>query len=122
MFGRRVAYQQGDVIFEKRGRFSFVPRGFKRNKRQDGKIIIAEGEKNGHLHAIATNTVKSFSENGLIEDVEKFLNVEKETTVTHPEHDDIVLPRGKYDVRRVLIVKHDLNDLQRRSRPFVLPE
>lgn len=111
MFGFRnkKRYQQGDILFESIGK---IPRKAKKTERRDGKLIIAEGEVSGHLHAIEAKEAELFDNDSLTDDIEKFLKIEKGNTVeiTHPEHDNIILPPGKYSVSRVREMKHNLDE------------
>ncbi len=91
-------YRQGDILLvpvEK------VPRGLKEVPREDGKIVLAEGEATGHLHAIDSEEAM-FTATDLEDIAGRFLEVEAEAGVelTHPEHDTIKVPPGKYEVRR----------------------
>lgn len=90
--------RQGDILLvpvEKLpGKLVEVPR-------QNGRIVLAEGEATGHLHAIEDAEALFLAED--LELVEgRFLMVEAEAGVSleHPEHDTITLDPGLYEVRR----------------------
>ena len=85
-------YQQGDVIVEKVS----VVKGKKLNH-----LTLAEGEATGHHHTITKGDAELYEENGTF-----YLHVETEATLTHQEHDTVVLPKGDYVVRKVREFDH----------------
>lgn len=89
-------YRQGDILLVPIGE---VPDGLKEVPREDGKIILAEGEATGHLHAIEAPEA-TFLATDLADIEGRFLDVEAEVTLEHPEHDAVTLPAGPYEVRR----------------------
>ena len=92
----KAPLRQGDILLvpvEK------VPKGLNEIPRVNGRIVLAEGEATGHLHAIEAPEAIFKAED--IESIEgRFLEVEAEVALTHPEHDTIVLEPGAYEVRR----------------------
>ena len=87
-------FRQGDVLLIPTGKPTRTGKAQPRDDR--GRIVLAEGEATGHAHAIASDTARLYGA-GL--DV-RFLQVIGEATLTHEEHDTIVLPDGWYEVRR----------------------
>ncbi len=88
--------RQGDILLvpvEK------LPDGLTEVPREEGRIILAEGEETGHLHAIEAPEV-TFLAKDLDEIEGRFLEVEAEVALTHPEHDTVTLEPGAYEVRR----------------------
>ena len=95
--------RQGDILLvpvEK------VPKGLKPLERDNGKIILAEGEATGHLHSIEAPEATFLGDSASIEG--RYLVIEAEAITAgaagvqllHPEHDTIVLEPGAYEVRR----------------------
>jgi len=90
--------RQGDILLvpvEK------LPDGLTEVPREKGRIVLAEGEATGHLHAIEANEATFLASD--LEEIEgRFLAVEGEAAVelTHPEHDTVTLQPGNYEVRR----------------------
>lgn len=76
-----------------------VPENLVEVPRENGRIVLAEGEATGHLHAIDSPEAL-FRAVDLDEIEGRFLEIEAEVELTHPEHDTIVLEPGKYEVRR----------------------
>lgn len=73
--------------------------GFDELPRIGGSIVLAEGEATGHLHAIAAPHASLYASPNR-RSLGPFLRVEKEVLLTHPEHDAMPVPVGKYLVRR----------------------
>ncbi len=100
----RAPLRQGDILLvpvEK------VPSGLTEVPRENGKIVLAEGEETGHLHAIDSPEATFLATD--LESIEgRFLVIEAEAitaeaagvSLTHPEHDTIMLEPGNYEVRR----------------------
>ncbi|MEE8115112.1 MAG: hypothetical protein V3T23_12260 [Nitrososphaerales archaeon] len=83
-------YRQGDVSI------MAVKELPKRVKRVQGEPILARGEVTGHAHKMIEGKVKLYQLAGLL-----YLKVLSEVArLYHEEHEDIVLPRGDYEVRR----------------------
>lgn len=88
-----MQFRQGDVLVES---IKHLPKNIKSAKRQNRRIVLAEGETTGHAHVICDKAVKSFvDETGNL-----YLEVEQESTVVHEEHSTITLPIGYYKVTR----------------------
>lgn len=86
-------YRQGDVLIE---RVAKLPSGLKRQKAENGRIILAHGEATGHHHSLDVDAADLWKTEG----GEQFLTVKTETAVTHQEHAPVSLPPGDYRVRR----------------------
>lgn len=91
-----LPYRQGDILLvpvEK------IPEGLTEIPRQNGCIVLAEGEVTGHLHMIEAPEVTFLATD--LEEIEgRFLKVEAESALTHPEHGTIDLEPGSYEVVR----------------------
>jgi hypothetical protein len=88
--------RQGDILLvpvEK------VPDGLVDVPRENGRIVLAEGEETGHLHMIESPKALFRAED--LDSIEqRFLEVEAEVDLVHPEHGTITLEPGAYEVRR----------------------
>ena len=82
-------YRQGDVLAE---RIESIPQDAK--KQEGTRIVLAEGETTGHMHAIESETATSF----IGQDGTLYLQLDEPATVTHQEHADIKLPTGTYRI------------------------
>jgi hypothetical protein len=84
--------RQGDVLLKP---IQSLPKGLA--KQEPGKLILAYGEVTGHAHEIKERT----SVTAWVDDKGSlFLDVEEPTTLTHQEHDEVVIAPGKYQVIR----------------------
>jgi hypothetical protein len=93
--------RQGDVLIMSVDKISG-----KKQKRENGKIILALGESHTHCHAIADKETDLF-----LDGTRKFLEIcfdkgaslkvdmTNDDTLTHPRHFPITLPKGNYEVR-----------------------
>ena len=85
-------YRQGDVFLIE---IKDIPKTAKKEKKA-GRIVLEYGEVTGHAHAInETEGVDMF-----LEGARKFLEVCLAAPLTHEEHETIVIPPGRYEVRR----------------------
>ena len=101
----KAPLRQGDILLIP---VEDVPEGLKEVPREKGRIVLAEGEETGHLHAIDSPEATFLATD--LESIEgRFLIVEAEAitaeaaagvSLTHPEHDTVVLEPGNYEVRR----------------------
>lgn len=84
-------YRQGDVSIMAATR---KPKGARAVR---GEPILARGEVTGHAHRIVAGQVKLYQiAQGIL-----YLRVLSEfAKLYHEEHEDIVLPKGDYEVRR----------------------
>jgi hypothetical protein len=88
--------RQGDILLVP---VENLPDGLTEVPRENGKIVLAEGEVTGHLHAIDSPEAMFMAED--LEQIEgRFLVIEAEVALKHPEHDTITLDPGLYEVRR----------------------
>lgn len=97
--------RQGDILLvpvnELPGDLTEVPR-------QNGRIVLAEGEITGHLHAIDAEEAVFLAEDLdspegrflIVEEAEAITKEAAGVALTHPEHDTVTLEPGLYEVRR----------------------
>jgi hypothetical protein len=90
-------YRQGDVLIQ---RVKALPKGQHGSKKvasENGRIVLAYGEVTGHSHAVVTpdQEAELFE---LIQEIERYLVVNRTTTVVHEEHGAIELAPGVYRV------------------------
>lgn len=91
----RMIYRQGDVLIE---RVSSIPTEGKKVAPKGGRIILAEGEATGHHHSLAVTDVETAileQDGGAM-----FLELIRDSVVTHQEHASINLDAGTYRVTR----------------------
>lgn len=93
-------YQQGDCLLKK-------TTGIK------GKLLnhktLARGEKTGHHHTITEGEAELYEENGVL-----FLRVNSENaTLTHQEHDPVVIEKGDYEIGIVQEYDHFTEEARR---------
>lgn len=101
----KASLRQGDILLVP---VKKVPDGLNEVPRKNGKIILAEGEATGHLHAIeapeATFLAKDLGspENRylVVAEAEAITAEAAGVELTHPEHDTVTLAPGAYEVRR----------------------
>lgn len=88
-------YQQGDVLL-------FPVNEIKGEKKERGErgFVLAEGESTGHAHTVQDEIEMMVSDAGM------FIASEKPFTITHEEHKPVVVPPGKYEVKRVQEYNH----------------
>ena len=85
------AYRQGDVSIMAAKK---MPKGA---RRVQGEPILARGEVTGHTHRIIEGQVRLYQLAAGI----MYLRVLSEfAKLYHEEHEDIVLPKGDYEVRQ----------------------
>lgn len=87
-----IVSRQGDIAFIQRAK----PPGGLRVKRQNGRLVLAEGEATGHEHAVRTKGAELWNVGG-----ELFLICPKNrlAVVEHDEHDSVEL-HGEVQVVR----------------------
>ena len=88
--------RQGDILLVP---IDKVPANLTEVPREDGNIVLAEGEATGHLHMIEAPEA-TFLASDLDEIEGRFLEIEAEVALTHPEHDTVNLAPGAYQVIR----------------------
>jgi hypothetical protein len=84
-----LAYRQGEILIFKVKKY---PYRYER-KRVVPSGVIREGEKEGHEHRLEGGQATLELFDG---DEEGTIKVDKATTLTHPEHAPIKLPKGDY--------------------------
>ncbi len=89
----REQYRQGDVLIMA---VEGLPTDLAAMSRDQGRVVLAEGEVTGHAHAIVDREAVLYEGDG----DDRFLEVASPVTVTHEEHDAIDLPPGVYQVVR----------------------
>jgi hypothetical protein len=89
-------YRQGDVLIVPTKK---VPARTKPVKRENGDVILAHGEVTGHAHRIHDETAELVTPEGAAE-LYLLVHGTAHVALTHDEHDTIMLPPGKYEIRR----------------------
>ena len=97
-----VHFRQGDVLLVA---VEAVPAGAT-PERRTGRIVLAEGEVTGHVHAVAEPDARTFTHDG-----QRYLLTRSIATLVHEEHAPIEVPEGSW---RVVI--------QREYEPPAAPE
>lgn len=88
----QTQFRQGDVFIE---RIESLPEDLKPVP-CEGRVILARGEATGHHHSFgASSAALMEAPSG-----ERFLSLGQRATLSHQEHDSIVVPAGTYRVRR----------------------
>jgi len=84
-------FRQGDVLLIP---ITSIPNSLKRTKR----VTLALGEVTGHHHSILDGNAVGYADNE--NSLAKYVEVNKPAgaSLTHQEHDTIVLPEGNYRV------------------------
>jgi len=96
--------RQGDILLVP---VENLPDGLTEVPREEGKIVLAEGEATGHLHMIEAPEA-TFLATDLGEIEGRYLVIEAQAATAdaagvaleHPEHDTVTLEPGNYEVRR----------------------
>ena len=97
-------FRQGDVIIFEAPEGTRIPPAWKSVPRQNGRVILAYGEKTGHHHSIATADVELFAPGEAAEMVDRMLRTGSgAAAVEHQEHGAITTrslkPNTVYIVR-----------------------
>lgn len=87
--------QQGDVLIRS---VDSIPNSAKEVPRIRGKLVLAEGEASGHLHAVAEPHAKLFEDK---DQGKVFLMADADIVVKHDEHKAVTVPPGQFEVYRV---------------------
>lgn len=96
-------FAQGDLLLERVA--DVAPSGTVSENLEGAVLVLLEGEKTGHHHAI-TDDVTMFHDDKLARDIPAGLYIghvqvnAPSARVTHEEHAPLTLPRGTYRVRR----------------------
>lgn len=93
-----IQYYQGDVAFIKIGdkKKYGKDKGDLKAKSENGRYILARGEKTGHMHTVDAESATLYS--GLFNG-RNVLVVNEATEVVHNEHAPLLLEPGEYEVR-----------------------
>lgn len=88
--------QHGDVLLDK---IESIPKAATVNHkaRKGNSLTLAEGEQTGHAHVLTGNAEL------LQLDEQMFLQVREAAPLVHQEHDELTIPAGDYEVRRVMV-------------------
>ena len=93
--------RQGDVMLRP---VTEVPQGAKQIGRQDGRVILAEGEVTGHHHAIRDAGVALLESDG-----RRFVSVaDGGAELKHEEHATIKIEPGLYEV----VIQREYDDAE----------
>jgi hypothetical protein len=96
----RRPFRQGDVLLVP---VDAMPGRTRRLGREQGRIVLAEGEKSGHAHAVSDPGADLYElvlPGDVSEMRRRFLRVEREVSLVHEEHAVLKLPPGDYEVIR----------------------
>lgn len=83
--------RQGDVLLVE---VAGIPKKLKKQKPENGRVVLARGEVTGHAHAIYTPSIAALYGDGL----ERFLKVQEAATLSHEEHTAAIIAPGAYRV------------------------
>lgn len=81
-------YRQGDVLVQP---CDGIPKGVKRVKVPNGRIVLAEGEATGHAHVLETKSVEVYAKGGTM-----YLKVIEAAPLKHEEHGTITVEPRTY--------------------------
>lgn len=87
-------YRHGDVLLK---RIDKMPKGLK----QLNTRILKEGEATGHMHELTSGQVSVYADSK----GQKYVQVEQEATLIHPEHNALQIKEGVY----MMIEERELN-------------
>ena len=105
------SYRQGDVLLVPCGA---IPSSAHEETAEDGRVVLAHGERTGHAHIMPADRVAYFRDDG---NGQAFLRVGSEDPValTHEEHAPLTVQPGTY---RILLQR----EYQPRSAPRVVAD
>lgn len=89
--------RQGDVLLRK---IAKLPEHLVTVSRDNGRVVLANGERTGHAHAFSSSRVAMFKDTGTGSGQHTYITVsgEKNALLTHEEHPKIAVPPGDYEV------------------------
>jgi hypothetical protein len=88
-------YRQGDVLL---CAVEAIPFGAKPVPKDGDRLVVALGELTGHAHALAAAQAQMFREKG---SGRSFLVIgDGGAPLSHEENDPILMPAGRYELRR----------------------
>jgi hypothetical protein len=85
--------QHGDVLLKS---IEILPKGVKPVQRQNGSLVIMEGEATGHKHVVAEKSANLWELNGQL-----YLEVTEQVAIQHEEHKRLPVPQGLYGIAQV---------------------
>jgi hypothetical protein len=88
-----MMYRQGDVLLIP---VACIPENAQAVPIEHGRVILAHGEATGHHHSFEAGPDVQL----LMADKERFLQVSKQSDLTHQEHATISVPPGTFQVVR----------------------
>lgn len=95
-------YEQGDVLLFP---IESLPEGLK--KQEDR--VLQYGERTNHKHQFHDTCVVVYS----AEDGTRYVNVPKDSPLTHEEHNPVMVPNGLYRMDLVREYDYDRNEVTR---------
>jgi len=100
-------YRQGDVLL---CAIDSIPKEARPVANDGELVVVAQGELTGHAHVFAAGAVRMFRD---VPSGRAFLLVTSgAASLRHEEHDPILVPAGRYEIRRQ-------RDYLRRAARFV---
>jgi len=88
-------YRQGDVMLR---RVDALPEGATIKPSENGKVVLAYGEKTLHHHRTENAEAVEYTMQDAANVVRRFLSVAGGAQVRHEEHATVNLPAGIYEV------------------------
>ena len=88
--------RQGDVLLVP----ASLPDGAKKQKRQSGRLVLAEGEATGHAHAVLDRHVDLLVSADEAAELYLLVHGTESATILHEEHAPVTVPPGTYRVQR----------------------
>jgi hypothetical protein len=89
-------YRQGDVLLVP---CTGIPAGAHEEATEDGRVVLARGERTGHAHTMAADRVCYFREDGSGQGL-IYVSGSTPVELTHEEHAPLAIPPGSYRVVR----------------------
>lgn len=101
MSDKRIQVRQGDLLFTPINAQNLIGCPRESFNAVDGKYILAEGEKTGHVHTVPADLIEEFFYKVDHRDMSPiYLTVIEDTEVTHDEHSPAPLLAGSYIMKR----------------------
>ena len=92
-----MLYQQGDLLLKS---VNDIPNDAIKKESTEKGFVLAEGEHTGHMHRILTGIILyAVGAKLYLENLEK-------VKILHEEHNEIILPPGKWEVDQVREYDH----------------
>lgn len=83
-----MLYRQGDILLKPIAQF---PNGIKKKN-----LVLAYGEATGHCHQFMDSNIVSVFELNQ----QQYVEISNNAELFHEEHDNLIIPKGKYEVIR----------------------